>query len=450
MKENKSIIGDNKRSAPKIVSIFTLGCKVNQYETQAMRELFEKRGYNVIFDGEIADIYIINTCTVTNIGDKKSRQFIRRANRNNPDAIIAAVGCYAQMSPQEVLSIDGVNIIIGTNDRNKIVDIVEKCKPNEKINSVDDIMKVKQFEEMSVKNIMGKTRAFLKIQEGCNQYCSYCIIPYARGPIRSRSKPEIIDEIKNLVDKGFKEVVLTGIHVASYGKDLNSDETLIDILKEVNNIEGLKRIRLSSLEPTIFTDEFLRELSQLNKICHHFHLSLQSGCNSVLKRMNRRYTTEQYRDIVNKIREIYPKIALTTDIIVGFPGETEEEFNITYNFVKEIGFSEIHVFKYSPRKGTPAAGYKNQVDGLTKRHRSERLIELGKQLKRDYYIMFIGKNKEVLFEMLSGKITGYIEGYTDNYLKVLAPSDDIKEGELAMVRLKGLKQNYILAEKIFQ
>ena len=450
MKKNKSIMGDNKRSAPKIVSIFTLGCKVNQYETQAMRELFEKRGYNVIFDGEIADIYIINTCTVTNIGDKKSRQFIRRANRNNPDAIIAAVGCYAQMSPQEVLSIDGVNIIIGTNDRNKIVDIVEKCKPNEKINSVDDIMKVKQFEEMSVKNIMGKTRAFLKIQEGCNQYCSYCIIPYARGPIRSRSKPEIIDEIKNLVDKGFKEVVLTGIHVASYGKDLNSDETLIDILKEVNNIEGLKRIRLSSLEPTIFTDEFLRELSQLNKICHHFHLSLQSGCNSVLKRMNRRYTTEQYRDIVNKIREIYPKIALTTDIIVGFPGETEEEFNITYNFVKEIGFSEIHVFKYSPRKGTPAAGYKNQVDGLTKRYRSERLIELGKQLKRDYYIMFIGKNKEVLFEMLSGKITGYIEGYTDNYLKVLAPSDDIKEGELAMVRLKGLKQNYILAEKIFQ
>lgn len=450
MKENKSIIGDNKRSVPKIVSIFTLGCKVNQYETQAMRELFEKRGYNVIFDGEIADIYIINTCTVTNIGDKKSRQFIRRANRNNPDAIIAAVGCYAQMSPQEVLSIDGVNIIIGTNDRNKIVDIVEKCKPNEKINSVDDIMKVKQFEEMSVKNIMGKTRAFLKIQEGCNQYCSYCIIPYARGPIRSRSKPEIIDEIKNLVDKGFKEVVLTGIHVASYGKDLNSDETLIDILKEVNNIEGLKRVRLSSLEPTIFTDEFLRELSQLNKICHHFHLSLQSGCNSVLKRMNRRYTTEQYRDIVNKIREIYPKIALTTDIIVGFPGETEEEFNITYNFVKEIGFSEIHVFKYSPRKGTPAAGYKNQVDGLTKRYRSERLIELGKQLKRDYYIMFIGKNKEVLFEMLAGKITGYIEGYTDNYLKVLAPSDDIKEGELAMVRLKGLKQNYILAEKIFQ
>ncbi len=449
MKENKSIMEDNKRSVPKIVSIFTLGCKVNQYETQAIRELFEKRGYNVTLDKGIADIYIINTCTVTNIGDKKSRQFIRRAKRNNPDAIIVVVGCYAQMSPQEVLSIDGVNIIIGTNDRGRIVDIVEKCKPDEKIDLVDDIMKVKQFEEMSVENITGRTRAFLKIQEGCNQYCSYCIIPYARGPIRSRNKSEIINEIKNLVDKGFKEVVLTGIHVASYGRDLNSGETLIDILKEVNSIEGLKRIRLSSLEPTIFTDEFLWELSQLNKICHHFHLSLQSGCNSVLKRMNRKYTVEQYRDIVNKIRRVYPKIALTTDIIVGFPGETEEEFNITYDFVKEISFSEIHVFKYSPRKGTPAAGYKNQIDGLTKHHRSERLIELGKQLKKDYYIMFIGENKEVLFEMLSGKVTGYIEGYTDNYLKVSAPLDDIGEGELAMVSLKELKQNYILAEKIF-
>ncbi len=448
MEKNKSIIGNNKRNAPKIVSIFTLGCKVNQYETQAMRELFEKGGYNVVFNGEIADIYIINTCTVTNIGDKKSRQFIRRANRNNPDAIIAVVGCYAQTSPEEVLSIEGVNIIIGTDARNKIVDVVEKCKPGEKINLVDDIMKVKQFEEMSVKNIKGKTRAFLKIQEGCNQYCSYCIIPYARGPIRSRSKMEIIDEIKNLVDKGFKEVVLTGIHVASYGRDLGSRETLIDVLEEVNSINGLKRIRLSSLEPTLFTDEFLQKLSRLDKICRHFHLSLQSGCDATLKRMNRRYTIEQYRGIVNKIREIYPKIALTTDIIVGFPGEIEEEFDTTYNFVEEIGFSEIHVFKYSPREGTPAARYKNQIDGVTKHYRSEKLIELGKQLKRDYYTMFIGESKEVLFETLSKKVEGYIEGYTDNYLKVLASSDDITEGELSAVNLKELKRGYILAEKI--
>ncbi|HZX21385.1 MAG TPA: tRNA (N(6)-L-threonylcarbamoyladenosine(37)-C(2))-methylthiotransferase MtaB [Clostridia bacterium] len=448
MEKNKSIIEDNKRNAPKTVSIFTLGCKVNQYETQAIRELFEKRGYNVVFNGEIADIYVINTCTVTNIGDKKSRQFIRRANRNNPDAIIAVVGCYAQTSPEKVLSIEGVNIIIGTDARNKIVDVVEGCKPDKKINLVDDIMKVKRFEEMSIRNIKGKTRAFLKIQEGCNQYCSYCIIPYARGPIRSRSKTEIIDEIKNLVDKGFKEVVLTGIHVASYGKDLDSKETLMDVLEEVNSIDGLKRIRLSSLEPTLFTDKFLQRISRLDKICRHFHLSLQSGCDATLKRMNRRYTTEQYRDIVNKIRKIHPKIALTTDIIVGFPGEIEEEFDTTYNFVEEIGFSEIHVFKYSPRKGTPAAGYKNQIDGVTKHHRSEKLIELGKQLKRDYYTMFIGENREVLFETLSKKVEGYIEGYTDNYLKVLASSDGITEGELSVVNLKELKRGYILAEKI--
>lgn len=452
MKENKNIeknIEDNKKSTNKTVSIFTLGCKVNQYETQVMRELFEKRGYSVMFNNKIADIYIINTCTVTNVGDRKSRQFIRRAKRNNPDAIIAVVGCYAQTSPQEVLSIDGVNIVIGTHKRNKIVDLVEKCKPDERINLVDDIMRVKQFEEMSIENIKGKTRAFLKIQEGCNQYCSYCIIPYARGPIRSRSRSEIIKEIKNLVDKGFKEVVLTGIHVASYGKDLDSKETLMDVLKEVNNINGLKRIRLSSLEPTLFTDEFLQELSQLDKICQHFHLSLQSGCDATLKRMNRKYTTEQYRDIVNKIRKVYPEVALTTDIMVGFPGETERKFNATYNFVKEIGFSEIHVFRYSPRKGTPAAEYKDQIDGLTKRYRSEKLIELGEQLKRDYYIMFIGRNKEVLFETLSKEVAGYMEGYTDNFLRVLALSDDIKESELAMVNLKELKQNYILAEKVY-
>ncbi|MDI9475472.1 MAG: tRNA (N(6)-L-threonylcarbamoyladenosine(37)-C(2))-methylthiotransferase MtaB [Natronincolaceae bacterium] len=448
MEENKSIIGDNKRDVPKTVSIFTLGCKVNQYETQAIRELFEGKGYDVKLNSDTADIYIINTCTVTNIGDRKSRQFIRRANRNNPDAIIAVIGCYAQISPEEVLSIEGVNIVIGTDARNKIVDVVERYKPGEKINLVDDIMKVKRFEEMSVKNIKGKTRAFLKIQEGCNQYCSYCIIPYARGPIRSRSRMEIIEEIKNLVDEGFKEVVLTGIHVASYGRDLDSKETLMDVLEEVNSIDGLERIRLSSLEPTLFTDKFLQRLSGLDKICRHFHLSLQSGCDATLKRMNRRYTTEQYRNIVNKIRRVYPEIALTTDVIVGFPGETEEEFDITYNFVEEIGFSEIHVFKYSPREGTPAAGYKNQVDGVTKHRRSEKLIELGKQLKKNYYTMFIGENGEVLFETLSKKVEGYIEGYTDNYLKILASSDNIEEGELATVNLKELKQGYILAEKI--
>lgn len=434
----------------KTVAIFTLGCKVNQYETQAMRELFEKRGYDVISHDQVADIYIINTCTVTNVGDKKSRQFIRRAKRNNPEAIIAVVGCYAQTAPEEVLAIEEVNIVIGTNERNKIVDLVEKSTANDKINLVDDIMKVKKFEEMSIENVKGKTRAFLKIQEGCNQYCSYCIIPYARGPIRSRGKTEIINEIKNLVDQGFKEVVLTGIHVASYGKDLNPKESLIDILTEVNDIDGLERIRLSSLEPTLFTDEFLEGLSQLKKICQHFHLSLQSGCNATLKRMNRKYTAEEYRDIVDKIRKVYPKIAITTDIIVGFPGETEEEFNITYNFVKEIAFSEIHVFKYSPREGTPAAKYKEQIYGTTKHYRSEKLIKLGEELKRNYSSIFIGSKKDVLFETLSKEVEGYIEGHTDNYLKVLAPARDLEEGELTEVYLKELKENYILGEKTFQ
>lgn len=431
----------------KKVAFHTLGCKVNQYETQAMGELFEKDGYEVVPDSEIADVYVINTCTVTNVGDKKSRQFIRRAKRNNPGAVIAVVGCYAQTAPQEVLSIEGVNIVIGTNERNKIVDAVEKCEVDEKISLVDDIMKVKEFEEMSIADVKDKTRAFLKIQEGCNQFCSYCIIPYARGPIRSRGKLEIVEEIKALVEKGFKEVVLTGIHVASYGKDLDESLALIDVLKEVNKVEGLKRIRLSSLEPTLFTHEFLSELSKLEKICEHFHLSLQSGCDATLKRMNRKYTAGEYKEIANRIRSIYPEVALTTDIIVGFPGETDEEFNTTYDFVREIEFSEIHVFKYSPRTGTPAAKHAEQIDGLKKHYRSEKLIELGEQMKQDYRNIFIGRNKEVLFETISKENEGYIEGYTDNYLKVLSSATDVQEGELTIVTLKELKEDYILAEK---
>ena len=431
----------------KKVAFHTLGCKVNQYETQAMGELFEKEGYAVVSDEENADVYVINTCTVTNVGDKKSRQFIRRAKRNNPDAIIAVVGCYAQTAPKEVLSIEGVNIVIGTNERNKIVDAVKECKTNDKISLVDDIMKVKQFEEMSILDVKDKTRAFLKIQEGCNRYCTYCIIPYARGPIRSRGKLEIVEEIKALVEKGFKEVVLTGIHVASYGKDLAEDISLIDILKEVNKIEGLKRIRLSSLEPTLFTHEFLGELSKLEKICQHFHLSLQSGSTETLKRMNRKYTAEEYMEIVCRIRNVYPEVALTTDIIVGFPGETEEEFNTTYDFLQKVGFSEIHVFKYSPRTGTPAAKYKDQVDGLVKHYRSEKLIELGENMKLDYRRKFIGREKEVLFESISKENKDYVEGYTDNYLKVLTLNTEVNEGEVAIVTLKEMKEEYILGEK---
>ena len=430
----------------KKVAFHTLGCKVNQYETQAMSELFQKAGYSIVVDTEVADVYVINTCTVTNIGDKKSRQFIRRVKRNNPDAIVAVVGCYAQTAPKEVLDVEGVNIVIGTNDRNKIVSLVEDCSIDEKINMVDDIMKVKEFEEMSIKEVKEKTRGVLKIQEGCNQYCSYCIIPYARGPIRSRQQSEIIKEVKNLVANGFKEVVLTGIHVASYGKDLNIKNGLMATLQEVNDIDGLERIRLSSLEPTLFTDDFLSELKKLDKICEHFHLSLQSGCDKILKKMNRRYTTEKYRNIANKIRSFYPDVALTTDIIVGFPGENDEDFEETYNFVEEINFSDIHVFKYSPRQGTPAAGFVDQVDGKIKHLRSEKLIGLGQNMKKDYISRFIGKNKSVLFETESKDMEGYIEGLTDNYLKVLVKGGKELEGRLENVNLKVLEKEFIIGD----
>lgn len=428
----------------KKVAFHTLGCKVNQYETQAMSELFEKAGYAVVQDTEFADVYVINTCTVTNVGDKKSRQFIRRAKKSNADAIISVVGCYAQTAPKEVLEIEGVNIVIGTNDRGKIVDLVEKCSPEDKINTVDDIMKVKEFEEMSVQEIKGKTRAFLKIQEGCNRYCSYCIIPYARGPIRSRRLADIINEVKRLVENGFKEIVLTGIHVASYGKDLEVDENLMAVLRAVNSVEGLKRIRLSSLEPTIFTADFLRELVKIDKLCQHFHLSLQSGSDRILKSMNRRYTTEEYREIVRRIREVYPEVALTTDIIVGFPGESDEDFETTYGFVKEIAFSEIHVFKYSPRKGTPAAEYSNQLDGVTKHVRSEKLIALGEELRRKYQGQFIGRAMAVLYENTASDLKNHIEGLTENYLKVIVPFENSLEGEIRSTLLQEVKNEYFL------
>lgn len=430
----------------KKVTFHTLGCKVNQYETQAMTELFEKANYQLVPDTEVADVYVINTCTVTNVGDKKSRQFIRRAKKSNPNSIVVVVGCYAQTAPKEVLDIEGVNLVIGTNERSKIVQYVEESSPHHKINAVDDIMQVKEFEELSVQEIKGKTRAFLKIQEGCNQYCAYCIIPYARGPIRSRNATEIIKEVKTLVNNGFKEIVLTGIHVASYGKDLKEKNALIELLKQVDAIEGLERIRLSSLEPTLLTEEFVSDLSKLTKLCPHFHLSLQSGCDKILKKMNRKYTTGLYREIVERIRRYFPHIALTTDIIVGFPGETQEDFETTYRFVEEIKFSELHVFKFSPRKGTPAADFTEQVDGITKHHRSERLIALGISLRQQYQESFIGERKLVLFEASNKENEGYIEGLTDNYLKVLVKGDESMEGTLQTILLETIQGEYMIGK----
>lgn len=434
----------------KTVAFYTLGCKVNQYETEAMGEIFERAGYNILDHESKADVYVINTCTVTNLGDRKSRQFIRRAKKMNPKAVIAVVGCYAQTAPKEVLSIEGVNIILGTNDRNKIVEYVEKIQnDNEKINGVMDIMKIKEFEEMTIEEIKGKTRAFLKIQEGCNQYCSYCIIPYARGPIRSRKIEDIIKEVERLADNGFKEIVLTGIHVASYGKDLE-DLSLLNVITKVHNVEGIERIRLSSIEPTIMTEEFVFELSKLEKVCHHFHLSLQSGCNETLKRMNRRYTTDEYREIVNRIRKYMTDVSITTDIMVGFPGETDEEFKKTMEFVKEIGFGQIHVFKYSPRKGTPASKYKDQVSSNIKNSRSEKLIDLARESMIKYHQKFIDATRKVLFERPAEDREGYYEGLTDNYIRVLCPSNEDLEGKIKEVKLKEISEEIMIGEVLMK
>ncbi|WP_427339532.1 tRNA (N(6)-L-threonylcarbamoyladenosine(37)-C(2))-methylthiotransferase MtaB [Caloranaerobacter sp. DY30410] len=430
----------------KTVAFYTLGCKVNQYETEAMAKLFKKNGYTVVNAEDKADVYVINTCTVTNLGDRKSRQFIRRAKRMNKESIVAVVGCYVQVSPDEVFEIEDVDLVIGTSDKNKIVKLCEEVKEkNKRIKIVEDIMKVREFEEMSIDEVNGKTRAFIKIQEGCNQYCSYCIIPYARGPVRSRNLQNIVKEVEKLGRRGFKEIVLTGIHVASYGKDLG-DIRLIDVIEAIHDIDGIERIRLSSLEPTIVTEEFMSRLSKLPKVCDHFHLSLQSGSNTVLKRMNRKYTTEEYLSIVKLIRKYMPDVGLTTDIIVGFPGETDEEFEETYNFVKEVGFSRIHVFKYSPREGTPAAKFKNQVDGTVKTERSRKLIELGERLNKIFNERFIGKIMDVLFEEeVKGK-SGLMEGYTTNYIRVMAKGDISIEGEILPVKMNKISGENLIGE----
>jgi threonylcarbamoyladenosine tRNA methylthiotransferase MtaB len=401
--------GRNKK-----LSTYTLGCKVNQYETEAMCELFQKDGYDVVKAEEIADVYVINTCTVTNLGDRKSRQFIRRAKRQNENAVIAVVGCYSQIAPEEVKSIEGVNLVIGTNERSKIVEIIRNINSEDNISMVDNIMEVRKFEEMKIDNLEDRTRAFLKIQEGCNQYCSYCIIPYARGPVRSREKENIVNEVKRLVKNGFKEVVLTGIHVASYGKDFKTIG-LIDIIKEVNAVEGLERIRLSSIEPTLLDEDFMKELSTCEKFCDHFHLSLQSGSNGVLKRMNRRYTKEEYGKIVENIRKYYPDASITTDLIVGFPGESDEEFMEGMDFIKTIDFYQIHVFKYSPRKGTPAAIMKDQISGDIKNQRSDKIISVASEMEEKFLNRFVGKTIDILFEE---KKDGYYIGHSKNYLKV--------------------------------
>ncbi len=428
------------------VTFYTLGCKVNQYETEAMMKLFEQNGYQIVDDSKHADIYVINTCTVTNLAARKSRQYIRKARKKNQNAIIAAVGCYSQVSPKEVSEVDGIDVMIGTSNKNRIVELCEKvAKNHRKINLVQNVDEIKKFEEMNIDDIKEKTRAFIKIQDGCNQFCSYCIIPYARGRIRSRNLDNIINEVKRIALNGYKEVVLTGIHIASYGKDIGELQ-LIDVIENIHDIKGIERIRLGSLEPTIITENFMQKLSSFPKACDHFHLSLQSGSKEVLKRMNRKYTPQQYENGVKVIRKFMPNAGITTDIIVGFPGETEEEFNETCDFVKKINFSRVHVFKYSPREGTVASKFKDQIDGNIKNIRVRKLINLTDRLEEKFASKFVPSEVEVLFEEESKDKLDFIEGYTTNYIRVAAKSSTEFLGKIMPVKITRKNHEILIGE----
>ncbi len=426
-------------------SVYTLGCKVNTYESEAVKKQFENNGYSLVDFDEFADIYIINTCTVTHLGDRKSRQMIRRTKQINPESILVVMGCYAQVAPTDIGKISEVDIIIGTDKKAHVYDAVAEFLENkEKLNLVSDISDKKDFEELEVTSYDGRTRAFLKVQDGCNNFCSYCIIPYARGRIRSRSLESSLKEARRLASNGFSEIVLVGIHLASYGKD--TGESLLDLLKGLNEIDGISRIRMGSLEPTLFDDKFTEEIAKLPKICRHFHLSLQSGCDGTLMRMNRKYKTADYRESARRIRETFPDAAITTDIMVGFPGETDEEFEKSLNFAKEISFAEAHIFKYSVRKGTVAEKMTNQISPDVKEERSKRLTEVTKSTQENFLKSHIGKTVDVLFERQHKGISGVYEGKTDNYITVIAKSEKDVSGAICKVKITSVKGGLALGE----
>ncbi len=415
----------------KTVASMTLGCKVNTYDTTSIIKMFKDKGYSVVNFDEKADVYLINTCTVTNLSDRKSRQAIRKAYKQNENAIIIATGCYAQTKEEEVKKIQEIDLIVGTKDRHKIVDIVESySKVDGQISIVSDLKVNESFEDFGISEIDGQTRAYLKIQDGCNQYCSYCIIPYARGNIRSRDINSIIEEVKKLSKNGYKEIVLAGIHIASYGKDIKNID-LLDVIEEVNKIEGIERIRFSSVEPSFFTEETLKRLKSFEKVCDFFHLSLQSGSDFVLKNMNRKYNKEDFREAVKRIRSYYENVSITTDIIVGFPYEEDEHFEETKDFVNEIGFSKIHVFPYSKKDGTKASMLP-QVKDQVKTARASQLRKISDQLEEDFINKFKNKNMDVLFER--EKNCTY-EGYTTNYIKVKKNSETNIINKIVNVKL---------------
>ena len=430
----------------KKAALHNLGCKVNAYETEAMQHLLEEAGYEIVPFTQKADVYVINTCSVTNMADRKSRQMLHKAKKNNPDSIVVAAGCYVQTSEKEVLNDLSVDIVIGNDRKHDLVRLLEEYSMDSVNDTVDDINDGKHdFEELFIDQTKEHTRAFIKVQDGCNQFCSYCIIPYARGRVRSRRFENVIAEVERLAANGFKEVVLTGIHLSSYGVDFEEATGLLELIQAVNAVKGIERIRLGSLEPKIVTEHFASELSKLDKICPHFHLSLQSGCDATLKRMNRKYTTKEYERGCELLRKYFVHPAITTDVIVGFPGETEDEFEQTKAYLEHIHFYEMHIFKYSKRKGTRAAVMPDQIDEQIKAARSEKLIALGHDMSKEFRKFYIGKNEEVLFEekvVIGDK--EYFVGYTKEYVKVAKETAENLENQIVSGRISGMLTDEIL------
>ncbi len=423
------------------VAFCTLGCKVNSYETDLMRESFERNGYNIVDFNDIANIYVINSCSVTNLSTRKTRQQLSKAKRQG--GIVVLAGCYAQ-EIKDKTDIKNVDIIIGNEEKNKIVEIVEEYIAKKgKLEYISDISKVKKYADTKILNKGINIRESVKIEDGCNNFCSYCIIPYVRGRVRSRKIEDITQEVENLVKSKVKEVVLVGIEIASYGKDLEDSISLIDVIEAVNKIEGLDRIRLGSIEPRVLTDEVIERLANVEKLCHHFHLSVQSLDDNVLKRMNRKYNASYVLETIEKIRKKIKDVSFTCDVIVGFPGETEEEFLNTYEMAKKIGFYEMHVFKYSKRKWTRAATMENQVDGKTAIKRSEKLIELASKNKKEYMEKFLNRKMNVIFESYKD---GYLYGFTSNYIKVKVKGDKALWGTLTKVELCSIEGDLILGK----
>lgn len=413
---------------------------MNQYETNAMMQQFASKGYEIVEFEEKADVYVINTCTVTNIADRKSRQMLRRVKQLNPQAVLAACGCYAQVAKEELEKIPEIDLILGTNEKNRIVEIVEE---NSKMSAVSDVMHQVEFLDFGTTTYTEKTRAVIKVQDGCDRFCSYCIIPYARGRVRSRKPEAVLEEIREIAQNGIKEVVITGIHIASYGKDLDKPDGLISLLEEIQKIDGIERIRLGSLEPTLITEEFVNRLQKLDKICDQFHLSLQSGCDATLARMNRKYTTQEFEEGTNRLKKAFPKVSLTTDIIVGFPGETDEEFTKTEAFLRKIDFYRMHIFKYSKRKGTKAAVMPNQVAPEKQEERSQILRNLSRENERKHQEQYLEKEVEVLWEEKEGE---YWKGHTKNYILVKMKSEQDLANQITKTKIVQNEMDYLIGK----